>query len=478
MFKYLRKLKITYRILIIFQFMMIPTLAIFIVLFFVLHKMQEVNREILIKNLSSIIAAYNVENSLLTLKELRANYILDGERKWLDEFEKEVGGFNFWYNKAFEVSNSEDEKDILSDMSIEFSYYLSAHREIMALFNKGQRKQAINILLTKSMGHYNAIYSGCEQLISTNRNVILESESNLKNYAVKSLYISYGIISGFVLMGVILVYLISRSIIEPIREMEQESDKVMPLVTGKREMDSLKERFEIMVNTLKENQQRLILSERRAAIGEIAAGISHELNNPIGVICGFTEFLLKKKEITEADREFIKDIDNEAQRCKKLLRQLLDFAKTPEPVFVETDIKELINDLLRSFRTEKFSNVLIKTDFPQWPLTVMADPVQMRQVLFNVIMNACEAMNFSGNINISINSNDNYLEIKIADSGTGISDSIKNKIFTPFFSTKTKGVGLGLSVCLDIVEKHHGRIAVEDGSNGGSVFIISIPEGK
>ena len=105
----------------------------------------------------------------------------------------------------------------------------------------------------------------------------------------------------------------------------------------------------------------------------------------------------------------------------------------------------------------------------------MADPVQMRQVLFNVIMNACEAMNFSGNINISINSNDNYLEIKIADSGTGISDSIKNKIFTPFFSTKTKGVGLGLSVCLDIVEKHHGRIAVEDGSNGGSVFIISIP---
>ena len=71
----------------------------------------------------------------------------------------------------------------------------------MALFNKGQRKQAINILLTKSMGHYNAIYSGCEQLISTNRNVILESESNLKNYAVKSLYISYGIISGFVLMG-------------------------------------------------------------------------------------------------------------------------------------------------------------------------------------------------------------------------------------------------------------------------------------
>ena len=101
--------------------MMIPTLAIFIVLFFVLHKMQEVNREILIKNLSSIIAAYNVENSLLTLKELRANYILDGERKWLDEFEKEVGSFNFWYNKAFEVSNSEDEKDILSDMSIEFS---------------------------------------------------------------------------------------------------------------------------------------------------------------------------------------------------------------------------------------------------------------------------------------------------------------------------------------------------------------------
>ena len=473
-----RDLKIKYRILIVFQFMMIPTIMIFVVLFFMLHKVQEVNRGILIKNLSSITAAYNVENALLNLKELRANYMLDGDRKWLGEFDEGVKVFNSWYNRAFEVANTEDEKDILSDMSLEFSHYLNAHRDMMYLVEKGEKDQAVRLLLSKSMGHYNAIHSDCEELIAWNNRIITESEKRMKQYSNNSLYLSYTIIFCFLVFGVMLVYLISRSIADPIKEMVQASNRLIPVDTGKTEIENLKERFGVMIETIKASQQKLVISERRAAVGEVAAGISHELNNPVGVICGFSELLLKREEIGESDREFIRDINTEAQRCKKLLGQMLDFARTPDPRYLDTDINGLLHETARLFSSDKFRNVRITVETPEQSPHILVDAVQIRQVLFNLMLNSCEAMNYSGELKAELSYPGSYARIRITDTGPGIRDDIKEKIFTPFFTTKTGGVGLGLAICSDIIEKHSGTIVVKDGKNGGAEFIIALPGGE
>lgn len=472
-----KNLKITYRILIGFQFMMIPAIMIFIVLFFMLHKVQDINRTILIKNLTSINAAYNVENALLNLKELRANYILDGNRKWLKEFDESVVVFNFWYNKAFEVANTDDEKDILSDMSLEFSHYLEAHKDILYLVQKGKRDQAVHLLLVKSMGHFNAIHHDCVQLIASNNSIISDSEKKLREYSSNSLYLSYAIIFCFIVLGVILVYLISKSIVEPIEEMVNASERVFPVDTDKTEIASLKQRFEMMIEAIKANQQKLIISERRAAVGEIAAGISHELNNPIGVICGFTELLLKRKEITESDREFINDINNEAQRCKKLLGQMLDFARTPAPRYIETDIKGLLNETIRLFNSEKFRGVRISFIAPDDSPLILADAVQIRQVLFNLILNSCEAMNCYGDVDINLSYTESAAEILISDTGPGIGEDVMGRIFTPFFTTKAGGVGLGLAVCSDLIEKHNGSITAKNKNSRGAEFFISLPIG-
>lgn len=469
-----RNLKITYRILIIFQFMMIPAVMIFVVMFVMLHKVQDVNRGILIKNLASITAAYNVENELLNLKELRANYMLDGDRRWLWEFDTGVKTFNKWYNRAFEVANTEEERDILSAMSLELSHYLRAHREMMSLVEKGQKDQAVKLLLSRSMGHYDAIRANCEQLIASNNSAIADSENKLRVYAANSLYLSYAIIICFIIFGIILVYLISKSIADPIKEMVRASNGVLQVDTDKTEMENLRERFEMMIETIKANQQKMILSERRAAVGEIAAGISHELNNPIGVICGFTELLLKRKEITESDREFINDINNEAQRCKKLLGQMLDFARTPAPRYIETDIRGLINETARLFNTDKFRNVKISVDTPDNMPNILVDAVQIRQVLFNLMLNACEAMNYSGKVDVKLSKDGSCTSIKISDSGPGIRREVMEKIFTPFFTTKSGGVGLGLAICADIIEKHNGTLAVSNGDSGGAEFIITL----
>ena len=127
-----------------------------------------------------------------------------------EEFDEKVEQFNFWYNQAFQVANTDEERDILSIMSLEFSSYMKSHKEIIYLADSGRKDQAIKLLLIKSMNHYNAIYNGCEQLITVNRSVIAESESKLKRYINNSRYLAYVIIVCFIILGVLLVIIITK----------------------------------------------------------------------------------------------------------------------------------------------------------------------------------------------------------------------------------------------------------------------------
>jgi len=472
----IRDLKIWYKILIIFQFMMIPVIMIFVVLLVITHKMQNVHGDILLENLTSITAAYNVENALLNLKELKTNYILDGDKKWLKEFDDKVESFNFWYNKAFQVANTEEERDLLSVISIQFSSYMKAHKDIIYLADSGRKDQAVKLLLIKSMKHYLAIYNGCEQLITSNRSAITESEGKLRSYIKNSRILAYIIIFFFIVLGVLLVILITKSIVDPIKEIEKASNNLMPVSTNKVEMESLRERFQLMIDAITANQQKMIVSERRAAVGEIAAGISHELNNPVGVICGFAEFLIQKKTLTDSDMEYIQDIHGEAIRCKKLLGEMLDFARTPAPCYIRNNLKNVIQETIKLLRNQdKYKMVQFKSACPDEDVEIEIDAVQIKQVLLNIMLNSCEAMDFNGTLNVTLNYFPFIAEVRISDDGPGIKEDQKNKIFTPFYTTKVKGVGLGLAICRDIVEKHNGSIEIGGEPGHGAEFVINIP---
>lgn len=475
----IKNLKIRYKILIVSQFMMIPAIMIFIVLLVITHKLQYHNSTILLKNLTSITAAYNVENSLLTLKELKANYMLDGEKRWLKEFYKEIEDFNYWYNQAFQVANTEEERDILSVMSVKFSSYMKAHENIIFLADTGKKDQAIRLLLIKTMEQYTSIYKGCEDLIAINRNVITESEKKVKKYIKSSTILAYVIIICFIILGVILVVIVTRSIVDPIKEIELASSNLLPVKSDKIEIERLRERFEMMIDALKSNQQKLIVSERRAAVGEIAAGISHELNNPIGIICGFAELLMNKKNLTKDDMEYIQYINIEALRCKKLLGDMLDFARTPAPCYIRNNLKNVIRETVNLLKNqEKYRDVIFSTDFPDEDVEIEIDAVQIKQVFLNIIINSCEAMEYHGSLNVVLSYIESSAEVKITDEGPGVRGDEREKIFTPFYTTKTRGVGLGLAICNDIIEKHNGSITVGGAPGRGAEFIITIPRDR
>ncbi len=478
-FQFIRKIKIWHRMIVLIQVMSIPTIIIFIMFLYTINKLYQIENRILMENVSSIRAAYNIEISLLKLKGQKANYILEGSTKWLEDFSNDADQFDFWYDKAFKAAKSDDELNILSTISLDFEQYLKFHDEIIELMDKGKKKEAIKVLHSKSTSYYDELYKGSENLIKKNEKIINESNEKAKQYLERSRIFGYITIVCFILMGIGFSLIITKSIVDPIKEMELDSSSVANITSDKNEIEGLRERFSKMIKTIEDNQEKLIHSERKAAIGEIAAGISHELNNPIGIICGFSEMMIKRESLSKKDRETVEDIYQEAVRCKNLLGRLLNFARTPEPNIKLTGIKNLIKQTVKTFENqEKYSLVKFSISIPKEPVKIYIDSVQMRQVFINLILNACDAMNNSGKIIITLNVDDKNSVLSFKDNGSGITPENQEKIFTPFYSSKPKGVGLGLAICRDIVEQHNGRLTVESDAGSFSNFIITIPRGK
>jgi nitrogen-specific signal transduction histidine kinase/NAD-dependent dihydropyrimidine dehydrogenase PreA subunit len=237
-----------------------------------------------------------------------------------------------------------------------------------------------------------------------------------------------------------------------------------------------------VLNTLKTTQEGLIQAEKLTSLGQMAAAIAHEVNNPLAGVLVYTQLLAKKVNSDALSKEtaldYLSKMESELTRSSRLIRNLLDFARQSPPRFWEVDINEVIN---RSFELAAHSAQLqhvqvVKELAPSLP-TTMADFDQLQQVFTNLIMNAIQAMPEGGTLTIRTSANDTQVKIEVQDTGVGISPENMRKLFTPFFTTKreVKGVGLGLAVSYGIIQRHHGRIEVQSKEGEGTTFAIYLP---
>jgi len=239
----------------------------------------------------------------------------------------------------------------------------------------------------------------------------------------------------------------------------------------------LRERLRIE-RELREMQQALLQSEKLAAMGKLTSQIAHELNNPIYGIMNTLE-LLKTEVPPESKRRRILELSlSETQRLAEMLRNMLSFSKPEEEKRRPVKINELVEGILLVMEKQmKESNIKVETYFDEGIPEVMASTNQMRQVMLNLIKNAKEAMPKGGTLTVRTTREDNKVLIHIQDTGAGIPEEIRDKIFEAFFTTKqkVKGVGLGLSVCYGIIKDHGGEIKVESEEGKGARFTISLP---
>lgn len=280
------------------------------------------------------------------------------------------------------------------------------------------------------------------------------------------------------------LYLLGRNVVRPIGRLRSLTAEVAGgnleatiSVEGPREIAELTASFNHMTASLRRGRDELIRSERMASVGHLAAGMAHEIGNPLGAVVGYLELL--KGDLGDPDqRDLIERSLTEAGRIDRLVRELLDFAKPSPAVREAFDPAALGREVLDLLRHQGvFDHRQLYDELPERLPRVRIDPHRLRQVLVNLLLNARDATTVGGAIRLSGAVEGGWVRLAVRDSGIGMSDEARAHLFDPFYTTKTTGRGLGLAICRRIVEEADGRIEVNSTPGLGSEFRVWLKGG-
>ena len=227
-------------------------------------------------------------------------------------------------------------------------------------------------------------------------------------------------------------------------------------------------------------REQMAQADKLASIGELSSGIAHEINNPLGIILGYTQLMLRNEPNGSDRAADLKTIEKQVRHCKSIVEGLLNFARTSAPKKELRDIHAVIDDVLHFIRQHsKLDGIEIQTDFDSRVGLLLLDEKKISQVLINLLMNAIYAVGSQGNITVATGMTDNGQKafVRVQDTGCGIQTKDLARIFDPFFTTKPtgQGTGLGLSVSYGIIKNHGGDIRVESISGHGATFKLLLP---
>jgi two-component system, NtrC family, sensor kinase len=280
------------------------------------------------------------------------------------------------------------------------------------------------------------------------------------------------------LVAVVVSVLVGRSVAAPVARLEQGAARIAAgdldariEVRGAPELVALAERWNAMTAALKHHQEKLVESEKLAGIGRLAAGVAHEINNPLGVILGYAKLLRKRADHDAA--EDLAVIEEETLRAKEIVDGLLDLSR-PLPTSAErVDLRALSEDVVSRLRDAHLLDE-VAVSVEGWA-SAPGHPEKLRQVLVNLVRNAAEAAGRGGTVSVGVGERDGIAEVAVRDSGPGIPPELRPRLFEPFFTTKPRGTGLGLAVSRAIARAHGGELEADAPEGRGARFALRLP---
>ncbi len=255
-----------------------------------------------------------------------------------------------------------------------------------------------------------------------------------------------------------------------------EGDEIGAIATG---LDDMLSEINAAHRQVEEYQMEAVQRlEKMATIGELAAAIAHEIKNPLAGISGAIQVFAEDFPEGDRRREIIDDVLAEIARLDKAVKDLLAFARPPEPSIIPIPVDVIIERTVRLVTGQaRKQSVEVCVELPERPITIQVDPEQIQQVFLNIMMNALHSMPRGGTLTVSAaeRAQDGEADVRISDSGAGIAEEEIKNIFRPFYTTKHMGTGLGLTISNNIVEKHNGRLVVSSRAGEGTTFLITLP---
>jgi len=349
------------------------------------------------------------------------------------------------------------------------------------LYLTNRREDSINataIPLKSESGNVLAVLA-----VAISRNSMVEAQQHIRA-------IAYGVAAGGILLAILASLWIAARVSRPIEQLAHAAEQVasgnwetrVPQ-RGKDEIGVLAISFNHMTSELVAQRDRLVQTERVAAWRELARRLAHELKNPLFPLQLTVENLVRARglpaaEFDEVFRESTQTLGMEIANLKTIIGRFSDFSRMPKPQLERIDARDVLDRVSSFYKTASPEGIAIRfvTNLPASQAPIDADPELLHRALCNLVLNAMDAMPNGGTLTLSAESNENQVEIRVSDTGEGLTPEECERLFTPYYTTKQHGTGLGLAIVQSVVADHNGAIAVESRVGGGATFVITLPK--
>lgn len=454
---------------------------------FLVYRIGLLTSSVIDNNIAALNAAQELDTALVMQKGLLTYYFLDGNPEWPKQLEKHRITFEELLKKARDYSYSQTQRDILNQIESRYIRYSYMRDQVIVLYKNGKRDSGYSLhqeirpqflAIRDLTGLYKAAY---QQQIDLARSQMRLKVAFINTLALVAMPVA-------LIMGVLLGYILMRQVLQPIRQLALATDPSSDKHLDSDEIKALSQRVHDLIQNVDQTQtqlkwshEHLLQSERLAQVGKLAAGVAHTIRNPLTSVKMRLFSLERTLDLATSQKEDLEVISDEIRHIDTIVRNFLEFSRPPKlkmQTVSPSDAVDLALQLLRH-RLESYGVEVEVKRVRRLP-EISADLEQLKEVFVNLLVNACEMMNDGGSI--AIEERERVLEpigralvIKVSDSGPGIPESILDKVFEPFFSTKEEGTGLGLSIAHRIVGEHGGRLEVEAQEGQGTTFTITLP---
>jgi signal transduction histidine kinase len=450
------------------------------------QRMQGMLAGIVDRNLAAFETAAALETALVNQKGFVTYYFLDGDANWLRQLGEYRQLFREHLEKARKLAFNQEQAVAVQRIAEEYATYIERKDRVIALYKAGRREEGAELHKTVRQQFFDII-ALCDNFKFDHLKQIQQMQADNRN-TVARLRIAFITTIFFQMVLVIgLGFIFIHQILSPVHRMLQTTAKIGRTEKSTNVVTALGQSINLLIqdvdqaqHELEKSRENLLQAEKMALVGRLAAGMAHSIRNPFTSVKMRLFSLSRTLELNTTQEEDFSVISQEIRHIDTIVQNFLEFSRPPKlmmqpvsPSAVVDNALQLLSHRLKSYGVE------VRVTRPARLPEVMGDPEQLKEVLVNLIINACEEMKEGGTIMIEERlfgqRPHQFAVLSLSDSGPGIPDELKEKVFQPFFTTKDEGTGLGLSIASRIIDEHGGRLSLESGSARGATFVITLP---
>ncbi|UCF83040.1 MAG: MCP four helix bundle domain-containing protein [Desulfobacteraceae bacterium] len=482
-----KRISLRVRIYLILAALVFITLTGALVTVWYTYRMEGLLTHIIAKNVAAFQAAEALRTALVNQKGFVSYYFMDGDPDWLRRLGEYRQIFKERLREVRTLAETEHEKGAIDRIDTEYTQYITGKDQVIAHYKAGQRKAGTR-LHTEVRNNFFKTLELCEEYKDIHKKRITVARDKSHAQARKLRIIAGTAILVVIVLGLLLLFVLVTQILGPVRRMALEADREGAPAEPRDEVKALSRSVRGLIEDMDQTQEELeksrehlLQAEKMALVGKLAAGVSHSVRNPLTSVKMRLFSLGRTLDLSATEKEDFEVISEEIGQIDTIVQNFLEFSRPPRLKMQNVSPSDVV-DLALQLLEHRLKSYNVNTELKRkHPLPeIQADPEQLKEVLVNIVVNACETMEGGGSI--LIHEEESFAEplgrvvvIRLTDSGPGIPEEIRDKIFEPFFTTKEEGSGLGLSIANRIVEEHNGWLDLASKEGEGSTFVITLP---